>query len=384
MENKVLPFWHAKEQKMCAKIKSVIFVMLTLCALCNAQDIEITAIPFQYRDNPSVIVGMAQDHKGYIWMADIANGLFKFDGANLIHYKSIPGDPNSLISNRLECVATDGNGIVWIGSFNRGLSQYDTESETFTHFIHDEDNANSIRSDAIRALVMDSDGMLWIGTERGLDKFDPATGIFTHTHTNDTDEEVLSQEHIRVLYIDRSGTLWIGSSSPFPNEATVGGLFEYKINRGEITHYLHTDETNSLTDNRVRAIFEDSRGTFWIGTAGDGLHTMNREKGTFQRHQYDRSEPQKLSRPPINNDIATDDHIALTVSDNGPGIPVGIIDKIFQPFFTTKPTGEGTGLGLSMSFDIVTKGHGGELKVETKEGEWTKFILELPLSLTNQ
>ena len=52
-------------------------------------------------------------------------------------------------------------------------------------------------------------------------------------------------------------------------------------------------------------------------------------------------------------------------------------DKIFQPFFTTKPTGQGTGLGLSMSYDIVTKGHGGELKVSTKEGEGSEFIILL-------
>ncbi|MFY0686477.1 MAG: GHKL domain-containing protein [Cyclobacteriaceae bacterium] len=72
----------------------------------------------------------------------------------------------------------------------------------------------------------------------------------------------------------------------------------------------------------------------------------------------------------------------IIVSDNGPGIPADIRDKIFQPFFTTKPTGEGTGLGLSLSFDIVTKGHGGKLDVETEVGKGTKFIIELPK--TNQ
>jgi signal transduction histidine kinase len=69
--------------------------------------------------------------------------------------------------------------------------------------------------------------------------------------------------------------------------------------------------------------------------------------------------------------------IELTVSDNGNGIPSAIKEKIFQPFFTTKPTGQGTGLGLSLSYDIV-KAHGGELKVDTKEGEGTEFIILLP------
>ena len=69
--------------------------------------------------------------------------------------------------------------------------------------------------------------------------------------------------------------------------------------------------------------------------------------------------------------------VIIKVSDNGNGIPAKVMDKIFQPFFTTKPTGQGTGLGLSLSFDIVTKGHGGELKVETKEGEGTAFIIKL-------
>ncbi len=69
--------------------------------------------------------------------------------------------------------------------------------------------------------------------------------------------------------------------------------------------------------------------------------------------------------------------ITIKVSDNGGGIPQKILDKIFQPFFTTKPTGQGTGLGLSLSYDIV-KAHGGELRVETKEGEGSEFSILLP------
>jgi two-component system NtrC family sensor kinase len=73
------------------------------------------------------------------------------------------------------------------------------------------------------------------------------------------------------------------------------------------------------------------------------------------------------------------EHIEICVRDNGPGIPAAIKDKIFQPFFTTKPTGEGTGLGLSLSYDIVSKGHGGVLTMESEAGQFTEFIIALPI-----
>ncbi len=74
----------------------------------------------------------------------------------------------------------------------------------------------------------------------------------------------------------------------------------------------------------------------------------------------------------------TDDSVEIIVRDNGTGIPQKIVDKIFNPFFTTKPTGLGTGLGLSLSYDII-KGHGGTIDIDTKEGEFAKFIIRLPI-----
>ena len=69
----------------------------------------------------------------------------------------------------------------------------------------------------------------------------------------------------------------------------------------------------------------------------------------------------------------------LRVKDNGPGIPSRIQEKVFQPFFTTKPTGQGTGLGLSLSYDIITKGHGGEMRLESQKGQGTEFVISLPI-----
>ena len=78
------------------------------------------------------------------------------------------------------------------------------------------------------------------------------------------------------------------------------------------------------------------------------------------------------------------DKVQIVIRDNGMGIPSKVIDKIFQPFFTTKPTGEGTGLGLSLSYDIITKVHNGEMKVNTGEGEFADFIFELPITTTHK
>jgi len=72
--------------------------------------------------------------------------------------------------------------------------------------------------------------------------------------------------------------------------------------------------------------------------------------------------------------------LVISVRDNGVGIPDAIKEKILQPFFTTKPTGEGTGLGLSLSYDILVKGHNGTLDIISKEGEGSEFIVKLPLN----
>jgi two-component system NtrC family sensor kinase len=73
-------------------------------------------------------------------------------------------------------------------------------------------------------------------------------------------------------------------------------------------------------------------------------------------------------------------HVAIRVQDNGTGMSSEVQAKIFQPFFTTKPTGEGTGLGLSLSHDIIAQGHGGTLTVESQPGQGTTFSVALPLN----
>ena len=119
----------------------------------------------------------------------------------------------------------------------------------------------------------------------------------------------------------------------------------------------------------------------------NAFYVVNEKKALRQAQGDSSYEPTvtvSTSRSPLpgssrqGTSVAHGGEVSISVKDNGNGIPQKILDKIFQPFFTTKPTGQGTGLGLSLSYDIV-KAHGGELKVETKEGEGSEFIIMLPV-----
>ena len=110
-----------------------------------------------------------------------------------------------------------------------------------------------------------------------------------------------------------------------------------------------------------------------------GRVLLNLFNNAFYAVHQKRKTAEKDYKPEVSvSTLSGDEGIIIKVRDNGNGIPAAIRDKIMQPFFTTKPTGEGTGLGLSLSYDIVVKGHGGSITVNTREGEFTEFTVTLP------
>jgi signal transduction histidine kinase len=124
--------------------------------------------------------------------------------------------------------------------------------------------------------------------------------------------------------------------------------------------------------------FDSSLGKINIGPQDIGRVLLNLYNNAF----YAVSEKKKQQPEGYDSSVSVstkkvDGKISISVKDNGDGISQKVIEKIFQPFFTTKPTGQGTGLGLSLSYDII-KAHGGEIKVETREGEGAEFIIWLP------
>ena len=272
------------------------------------------------------VTGIVQDKQGYMWFAT-KNGLFRYDGYQMISYKNIPFDPNSLANDALETICVDSSGIIWIGTIGSGLERFDPATGIFTHYRHNPGQQASISDDQVFALTTDHLGTLWIGTLKGLNSYNSKTNtFFRYSHTDDSSS--LSSNIIRAIYEDRKGTLWIGTGSPYAGEngrnPDDGGLNKLNRQTGKFTRYKHEPgNSKSLINNKVRAIFEDSKGNFWIGTAGDGLHKMNRANGTFQRYEYDPRQPKKLSRPPINTAFAENDHITFIREDGGGALWIG-------------------------------------------------------------
>ena len=141
-------------------------------------------------------------------------------------------------------------------------------------------------------------------------------------------------------------------------------------------HGLRAKDKNFNADFKTE--FDETIGKINIVPQDIGRVLLNLFNNAFYAVNGKKKTANENYRPCISVQTKKlNDKVEIKISDNGNGIPQEILDKIFQPFFTTKPTGEGTGLGLSLSYDIV-KAHGGEIKVETKDGEGTKFIIQLP------
>ena len=250
------------------------------------------------------INAITQDPNGYMWFNGQENNLlYRYDGVRMIAYKPDNMNPNSQFGALEETIYADKDGIIWEGFFEGGMEQFNPLTGVFKHFKHDSTDPGSLSAGMVSAILRDHLGRLWVGTANGLDWLDEKTGNFKHYRNDPKDSTTLSSNVVRAIYEDHKGVLWVGTGFEFPfgnyKSAEDGGLNRMNPD-GKFTRFLHDpNNSQSLINNKVRAIFEDSRGVFWVGTSGDGLHIMDREKGTFERHTYNPAKPDQLSRPPL-------------------------------------------------------------------------------------
>jgi len=281
------------------RLSGSLLLMFILCQIMSfGQSMEIRNATFPRGRSLSMITDMDQDQFGYIWFSTHTDGLLRFDGSELERF---PLKGTILGRSQLEALHIDKSGKIWIGGKDHGLYQFDPITKEQTRFVHDENDPFSLSNDNIRAILEDRNGTLWIGTEKGLDTLDRKTGKFYSVNGKRDSGNKLNDEHIRIIYEDKENTIWVGCGDATTNpiqEQGLGGLYKIDHISKEITKYSSSSEDpNSLINPNVRALFEDSRGVFWVGTAGDGLHTMDRKNEKFTRHLSNPADSTILSRP---------------------------------------------------------------------------------------
>ncbi|CAN5700507.1 sensor histidine kinase [soil metagenome] len=302
------------------------FLLYTICSAQN-EALPFNIVPPPAGLHPASKVGI-QDSQGYMWIGTYQAPLRRYDGYHYTFYSNDPLDSNSLAQNWIEALSAGHDGMIWVGTADNGVDRLDPITGKCKHFKYNAKDSNSLSNNNVKALLEDSEGMLWIGTAKGLNRLDLKTGLFRRFYNNPDDPNSLSCNQVEKIYEDRQGTIWVGTGTVWAEhegQYDAGGLNRFDKKTNKFIRYLHDQaKPNSLINNKVKAIFEDSRGTFWVGTAGDGLHTMDRAKGTFQRYLYNPAHPEKLSRPPQKKIRPyVNDHITFIIEDAAGAIWIG-------------------------------------------------------------
>jgi signal transduction histidine kinase/ligand-binding sensor domain-containing protein len=272
--------------------------------------------------------GVTQDQQGYIWFSSFTKGLIRYDGKTFKIFRHDPENPNSLASNLNICLATDSSGKIWIASFENGLDRFDPVTNKFTHFRNSKGNPSALNSDSVFTVIIDHTGKPWIGTSKGLQTFDSKSGKFIQIPIKVNDKPVDSGSGVFTIYEDKKGIIWFSKGNLFSGSAgEYDGLFCYDPSSGkQIFYKADSLNTERLINSTVSSIFEDSRGNFWVGTKGNGLHTLDRKTGKFTRHLYDPLQPGKLSRSAISKTDTTD-AISFIQEDHAGNIWIGSYEK---------------------------------------------------------
>jgi PAS domain S-box-containing protein len=366
------------KRSWCGVCLSIIFILFAIRTSVFTQgNSGFYRISCDKQFSDATINGILQDPKGFIWLATF-NGLHRYDGYKCTVYRHNPDDNKSISSNDVTCLCLDSQGILWVGTYDKGLNLFHRETETFTHYKNSENDLQSLSHDGVNVICEDQNGYLWIGTlEGGLNRFDKKTGKFQrfqhdpnnqHSLSNnnvasicqdsrgwlwigtevglnrwDREKEIFTQytlqpggaetsntNQIKVVYEDRKGNLWTG---------TGDGLCLYAREKDRLVHYsiktILPDNTN-VNRLKISSIYEDLYGTFWVGTFGDGLYKLSRENETLELFPPDVGFPPILSSKLITR-IYEDKSGLLWIGTEAGG--VNIYDRKKEKFshFTHNP-----------------------------------------------
>ena len=205
---------------------------------------------------PPWVLAIHEDNSGQLWFGGFG-GLGKYDPETeqLQFFLNDEADPNSISDNGVVTIVEDGEGFLWIGTFNGGLNKFDPQTELFIRYQHDPDDPNSLGNDIVLHALFAADGALWLGTTGGLDKFDSSSETFTHYGEADG----LLNETIYAMLEDDGGNIWF---------STNRGLSQLDPSTGTLRHFGMRDGLQSNEFNQSAAYKTANGEMFFGGVAG--------------------------------------------------------------------------------------------------------------------
>ncbi|MBL1214577.1 MAG: SpoIIE family protein phosphatase [Ignavibacteriae bacterium] len=224
------------------------------------------------------IFDIVQDSSGFIWIGT-EDGLNRFDGYEFKVFKNIPGDTTSLIDNLIQTLHISKNGVLWSGSQLSGLSKFNSETESFTNYSHDNFNQNTISGNSIIDISEDEKGNLWIATAfSGFNYLDVKSDRFYKMENMLPQDYQIGHENISFIYQDSNNLLWLGG---------IGRLhvFEVTYPANGSPHLIPYNISSISKISDATQITEDADGKIWIGTYLNGLYSFDYNKQKLEKYK---------------------------------------------------------------------------------------------------
>ncbi len=246
----------------------------------------------------AVVWSLAEDRQGDIWIGNHTGGISRFNPQlnSFTHYRHDPADPGSLSNNDVRSLFIDSRDRLWVGTYGGGLNMLPPGEQRFRRYPYD----TSLKSDIVWDTLEDQEGNIWIGDGGALAVLDVETGHSNRFSYKEGESSSLGNHVVNVLFEDRAGDLWIGF---FPSgvdmvdrQASVFRNFTYSPNN-----------PHSVADGGILATYEDARQNIWVG-AGYGLSLFKRDTQSFNTYRHDSDDP---------NSMGGDTVLSLTGEEDG-------------------------------------------------------------------
>jgi ligand-binding sensor domain-containing protein len=256
-------------------------LLLCLCAPARGQrPIAFENLSVKNGLSQSSVNGILEDRDGFFWFST-NDGLNRYDGYNFTVYKHDSKEPGSIPNSMVTRMLADGDGDIWLLSFDNGAIHYRRSANTFTAYRHDPANDRSLSSDHAYSLYRDVSGDIWIGADNGLNRYQAQSGDFQF-FPMPPDEIYPSANPIMAICQDSAGLFWL---------ATYAGLKSFDKATCVYTSYRNNPEdAATIAAGGISAISIDAAGDIWIGFYDKGLDRYDRAQGRFIHYQHDRED----------------------------------------------------------------------------------------------